>query len=96
MNDPYNNDQPGVSDPANNLFDITPDDDTDLAVGVKALRITNEEATFQNVALTTVTGDDVTISIPPACVWIEPLRVARVKATGTGTVTVQGYTDVTA
>lgn len=93
INDPYAKDAPSVADPANNLFDITPDDDNDLPVGIKALRITNEETTFEDVVVTTVAGDDVTFKVPPTSVWIEPLRAARVLATGTGTVTIQGYTD---
>lgn len=91
-NDPYGRDSLGVADPANNLITIGKDDDNDIACGVKALRITNKTAEFQFVMVVTMTNDEVIFEVPPSSVWIEPLRIRRLKTT-TGDVEVHGYTD---
>ena len=94
MHDPYGRDTPGVSDPANNLITITPDDAEDLSVGVKALRIFNPNTDAATIALVTMLGKTVTLTVPASCVWIEPVRALRVLETGTtAELVIHGYTD---
>lgn len=96
MADPYAKDSPGVADPANNLVSIPIDDFNDFAWGVKSLRITNPESTWATVKVKTMIGNELTLDIPPNCVWIEPLRIKRLYETGTdfATLTILGYTDI--
>lgn len=94
MIDPYKKDTPGMSDPAKNLILITPDDDNDIPVGVKALRIFNSNASTATIAVITATGDEAAFSIPALSLWSEPLRINRLMDTGTSAgVVVHGYTD---
>lgn len=94
MIDPYKKDTPGMSDPAKNLILITPDDENDIPVGVKALRIFNSNGTTSTVAVITATGDAVSLNIPALSLWSEPLRIERLMDTGTSAgVIVHGYTD---
>lgn len=93
MFDPYARDTPGVSDPANDLFLITPSAD-ELPRGVKALRIWNPTASPGTIAVVTVGGNAVSIVVPAESVWVEPLRVTTVKLAGTTAgLTIHGYTD---
>lgn len=95
MFDPYKKDTPGMSDPAKNVVLLTPDDDNDIIVGVKALRIFNSNATTATIAVITVTGDPASLNIPALTLWTEPLRIMRLLDTGTSNgVIVHGYTDV--
>lgn len=93
MFDPYSRDTPGLADPANNLYLITPDDDNDIPVGIKALRIFNPNDTTATIHVITMTGNQISFNIPALCLWTEPLRVKRVlEATSVGVI-LQGYTD---
>lgn len=92
--DPYRNDSPGMESPASNLYRITPDDDSDLSTGVKSLRIFNPTAGTATLRMTTIVGDEVTISIPSGGLLVEPVRVQKVHMTGTTAgLEIHGYTD---
>lgn len=94
MFDPYARDTPGVSDPANDLFLITPSDTGDLDRGVKALRIWNPTDEPALVSAVTIGGTAVTLTVPPESLWVEALRVAAVRVTGTSAgLIIHGYTD---
>lgn len=94
INDPFARDTPGVADPANDCFLITPSDSADIPKGVKALRIWNPTAAVATITLTTVTGSVVTISFPPTSLVIEPIRARRIAATGTtAALVIHGYSD---
>lgn len=68
----------GLSDPAEHAAAITPDDATDLATPARAIRVGGSG----DVVVVTTGGDEVTIT-GTAAGEILPVRVARVKATGT-------------
>lgn len=94
MFDPYSRDTPGVADPANDLFLITPNDDNDLLRGVKALRIWNPTDSAATLTVTTVRGTTITLTVPAQSLWVESLRVSAVKETGTAAgLVIHGYTD---
>lgn len=93
MFDPYSRDTPGLADPASNLYDITPDDDNDIPMGIKALRIWNPNEFTATVHVITLTGNEVVINVPALSLWTEPLRITRVLETTTGGLILQGYTD---
>lgn len=94
MFDPYARDTPSVSDPANDIFLITPSDDVDLPRGVKALRIWNPTENSAMLTITTIAGNTLALSVPAASLWVESLRVRSVKLTGTtSALVIHGYTD---
>lgn len=93
MIDPYRRDTPGLSDPANNLIPIIPDDDNDLPIGIKALRIWNPNEFTATLHVITMTGDLVSFSVPALSLWTEPLRVQRVLTATSNGVVLHGYTD---
>jgi hypothetical protein len=95
-NDPYSREYDrALGNPASDIFLITPNDENDLQRGVKALRIYNP--TSGAATLSVVTADGTTVSglyIPAGALWTEPLRVSRVRATGTtASLIIHGYTD---
>ena len=93
MFDPYAHDAPSVADPANNIIDLTPDDDNDLATGVKALRLFNTTNAVATLAAVTITGNTVALKVPANALVVEPLRIKRLLETTTAGLEVQGYTD---
>ena len=93
--DPYRRDTPGLSDPSNNLVLITTDDDNDIAMGIKALRIWNPNDFAAMIYVITVTGDQVAFSVPALSLWTEPLRISRALTDTTAGVVLHGYTDHT-
>lgn len=94
MFDPYARDTPSVSDPANDLFLINPDDAELLERGVKALRVWNPTEEVATVSGVTSMGSAFTIAVPAGSLWVEPLRVKSIAATGTTAgVVIHGYTD---
>lgn len=93
MIDPYARDTPGLADPALNLIPLIPDDDNDLPLGVKALRIWNPNATSATLHVITAVGDQVSFSVPAQSLWTEPLRIRRILTTTSGGITLHGYTD---
>lgn len=94
MFDPYRRDKPGLSDPANNLVVITPDDDNDIPLGVKSLRIFSTSEAVTTVHAVTVAGDTVSFNIPPLTLWTEPLRIKRLLTQTSAGLTIHGYTDI--
>lgn len=94
MFDPYASDTPGMGEPARDLVPLTPDDDNDLAVGVKALRIYNPLETAATIYVITAAGVARDFKVPAACVWTEPLRINRLLEATTDGIEVHGYTDV--
>ena len=94
MNDPYLRDAPSVADPANNLVDLTQDDNNPIPVGVKALRIFNPATTVSDLAVKTVGGNTITLKIPAGALVVEPLRITHLLSGTTAGLIVQGYTDV--
>lgn len=67
----------GLEAPASDLFDIVPDDGTDLALATRALNA----AVSGTVRITTVSGTMATVYIAAGIAF--PVRAARVHATGT-------------
>lgn len=94
MFDPYARNVPSVGEPANDLFVITPSDTEELQQGVKALRIWNPTMSEATIAVTTVKGNTLALTVPAQSLWVEPLRCRAIKATGTTVgVIIHGYTD---
>lgn len=77
MSDPFANRMRSPSDPADTVFDITPNDAADLAQPTTALNV----QTPGRVRVTTVDGSEGTISVYPG--HTIAIRVARVWQTGT-------------
>lgn len=93
MFDPYNRDTPGLADPANNLIPIVPNDDEDIPVGIKALRIWNPNEFTATLHVITMMDDLVSFSVPALSLWTEPLRVKRVLTATSNGIVLHGYTD---
>lgn len=94
MFDPYHRKAPSLDAGASNdLILLTPNDATDIAVGVKGLRIYNPNGTAAAVEVITLAGTDATIHVPANSVTIEPIRIKRLKTGTTALVEVHGYTD---
>lgn len=93
MIDPYARDTPGLAEPALNLVLIQPDDDNDLPIGIKALRIWNPNPTSATIHAITMVGDQVAFSIPAQSLWTEPLRIRRILTITSSGLTIHGYTD---
>lgn len=91
--DPYRRDTPGLPDPANNLFLITPDDGPEITIGIKAMRIWNPNEFAATIHVITVMGDQVAFSVPALTLWTEPLRITKLLTATTSGVVVHGYTD---
>ncbi len=77
MSDPFENFSSGLSSPATDLQEITPDDAQDLSVFPRALAVN----TSGHVRVTAVGGSTATIYVVAGAPW--PVRVSRVWATGT-------------
>jgi hypothetical protein len=74
------------------IFLITPSNSADLTSYAVALRIWNPNGTASTIALETVDGDSVTLTVPATSLTIEPLYVAKVLSTGTsGGLIIHGY-----
>lgn len=73
-----------LGDPAVTVFDITPNDNTDLTHVTTALNV----ETPGNVRVTTVDGSTAELSIQPGQAF--PIRVARVWQTGTTATGIRG------
>lgn len=67
-----------IAGPAEHAFAITPDDDNDLGQFARAIYVGGSGA----IAITLPSGDDVVLSGVAAGTLL-PIRVARLKATGT-------------
>jgi hypothetical protein len=93
MYDPYSRDAPGLADPANNLIPIVPNDDEDIPVGIKALRIWNPNEFTATLHVITMMDDLVSFSVPALSLWTEPLRVKRVLTATSNGIVLHGYTD---
>jgi hypothetical protein len=79
MSDPFATTSPGLSGPASHAFAVTPDDGTDLAVVTRGLYV----GTGGDVSLV-LKGDAVPVTfVGVAGGTVLPLRVTRVRATGT-------------
>ena len=68
---------PGLDSPATDVFPITPDDDTDLAVATRAIRAD----TGGDVVLVTLEGNERTCKFADG--ETRAIRATRIKATGT-------------
>lgn len=77
MSDVFSNHAAGLSSPASHAAAVTPNDSADLSTAARALYV----GTAGNISLVTTGGDTVTLSNVAA--GILPIRVARVRATGT-------------
>lgn len=93
MIDPYKRDTPGMADPANNVYLLTPDDDNDIPVGIKALRIFNPNEFTAYIYVVTIKGKSIGLPIPALCLWTEPLRIKRLLTDTTSGLVIHGYTD---
>lgn len=78
MADSFSDHVPGMAGPAENAFDVTPNDSADLSQFTRGLYLGNAG----DVKVDTIGGDTVTFTSLSAGV-IHPIRVARVYATGT-------------
>lgn len=79
MADLYANHTPGLDAPAQKAFAITPDDNNDLALSTRAI-YTGKGGTL--VCILVEDSAEVTFNSVPAGIVL-PVRVKRVKATGT-------------
>lgn len=70
--------------PASDVFDITPNDSTDLAKATRAVNV----AVSGTVRITTVSGTTATVYIAAGVAF--PVRAARVHATGTAATGIVG------
>ncbi|MEL6646231.1 MAG: hypothetical protein AAFY35_09940 [Pseudomonadota bacterium] len=77
MTDRFESYVAGLEAPASDLFDIVPDDGTDLSVATRALNV----AASGTVRVTTVSGTTATIFVAAGLAF--PVRAARIHATGT-------------
>ncbi|MCF2906672.1 hypothetical protein L0666_16885 [Octadecabacter sp. CECT 8868] len=77
MTDTYSDFTTGLESPANDAFEIVPDDALDLPVVTRALNV----ATEGQIRVTTNSGQTVTLFLVAGCAF--PIRVRRVWATGT-------------
>ena len=93
MYDPYARDTPGLADPANNLIPIFPNDDADIPIGIKALRIWNPNEFTATIHAITMMDDLVSFSVPALSLWTEPLRIKRILTQTSNGVVLHGYTD---
>ena len=84
MSDAFSSHARSLNDPAVSVFDITPDDTTDLAHVTLALNV----ATPGIVRVTTAQGTTSDVSIHPGHAF--PLRVRRVWMTGTTATGIRG------
>jgi hypothetical protein len=85
MADSFGNITPGLDSPAGRAFAVTPNDSTDLTTFARALFI----GTAGAVSVVTVGGDTVTFAgLPSGSVL--PVRVARVRSTGTTATNIVG------
>lgn len=93
MFDPYGKDVAGLSDTSSNLIPLTPDDNADIPIGIKALRIWNPNDTSATIHVITLVGDQVAFTIPAFSLWTEPLRIKRLLVATTDGIVIHGYTD---
>ena len=75
---------PGLDSPATDVFPITPDDDTDLAVTTRAIRAD----TGGDVVLVTLEGNQRTCKFADG--ETRAIRATRIKATGTTAAGLEG------
>lgn len=85
MPDRFANHAASLDAPADTAFVITPNDAADLADTTRAIYVGGAG----NLAVTMVSGGDVILSAVPAGTVL-PLRVRRVKATGTTATAIVG------
>lgn len=78
MPDPFSDHAPGLESPATNGFAITPADGADLSATTRAIYVGGTGA----LAVTLSSGNDVSFAGLPAGTLL-PVRIRRVKATGT-------------
>ncbi len=76
--DPFSTNATGLDAPALHAFAITPDDNNDLAIATRGIYV----GVGGDVAVVTAGGETVTLKNASAGTTL-PVRVARVKATGT-------------
>lgn len=93
MFDPYGRDVAGLSDTSSNLIPLTPDDDADIPIGIKAMRIWNPNETSATIHVITLQGEQVSFSVPAVSLWTEPLRIKRLLEDTSAGVVIHGYTD---
>jgi hypothetical protein len=74
----------GLDSPASDVFPITPDDDTDLAVATRAIRA----ETGGNVVLVAMAGPERTCRFADG--ETRAIRATRIKATGTTATGLEG------
>ena len=84
MSDGFAKHASGLSSPATELYEITPDDAADLAVVPRALSV----ATSGTVRMTTVGGTTATVYVVAGCPF--PARARRIWATGTSATLIVG------
>lgn len=84
MTDVFSDRMRSPGDPAITLFDIVPDDSTDLPVVTTALNV----ATPGSVRVTTADGSVTDVTIHPGQAF--PIRVSRVWLTGTSATGIRG------
>ena len=86
MSDVFDNRVRGLSDPAVTIFDITPDDASDLAFVTSALNV----ATPGTIRVTLQDGSTGDLSVHPGHAF--PVRATRVWQTGTTATGIRGLT----
>jgi hypothetical protein len=81
-NDPFSREYDrNLSNPASRVLLITPKNE-DLPVALKALRVFNPSTNNVTVNITSIDGDEATLTFPPG-LMVEAIRIKRVAATGT-------------
>jgi non-ribosomal peptide synthetase component E (peptide arylation enzyme) len=94
MADPFSRFNRNLEAPARRVFLITPNDDEDVLLVTKRVRIFNDTDATTTFAFITSGGDTVTFYIPPLSVLWEDILITRVLFTGTSAnLIIHGYSD---
>ncbi|USM11598.1 hypothetical protein vBCbaSRXM_153 [Citromicrobium phage vB_CbaS-RXM] len=94
MNDKYEGlVRPNLHKTGQDMFAISPNDNEELELVAKALRIYNDTDEMQTLTFITYSGRTVQIKVPPTALIYEDVMVRKVMDTGTGALSIHGYTD---
>lgn len=88
MPDAYDRWQPSITAPLAGGFTITPDDNADLAIWTRQIRVP-DNGTSGNIAVVWANGAETTERVAAGEVY--DWRIRRVKATGTTATPIRGY-----
>lgn len=77
MSDLFQSHTPGLESPASHIVEITPDNDTDLAMTSRAINVAQSGL----VQLTTVAGSTASVYVAAGITF--PVRATRIWSTGT-------------